>query len=124
MIALQPFIKKKDDATWRDFGDTDISYGDASWAASIHWKNADGEDKAVYNSDGSDRDGADKIVKTAFAYDPDSKYIIGELNQAKVGSNAKTTFTVHLKLKGPKVSEDPETYVWYDYTFTFNIVLQ
>lgn len=124
MIALQPFIKKKGDATWRDFGDTDISYGDDSWAASIHWKNADGEDKAVYNSDGSDRDGADKIVKTAFAYDPDSKYIIGELNQAKVGSNAKTTFTVHLKLKGPKVSEDPETYVWYDYTFTFNIVLQ
>lgn len=124
MIALQPFIKKKDDATWRDFGDTDISYGDASWAASIHWKNADGEDKAVYNSDGSDRDGADKIVKTAFAYDPDSKYIIGELNQAKVGSNAKTTFTVHLKLKGPEDTEHPGTYVWYDYTFTFNIVLQ
>lgn len=114
MIALQPFIKKKDDATWRDFGDSDISYGDDSWVASIHWK----------NSDGTDVSGDDYIVKTAFAYDPDSKYIIGELNQAKVGSNAKTTFTVHLKLKGPKVSEDPETYVWYDYTFTFNIVLQ
>lgn len=124
MIALQPFIKKKGDATWRDFGNTDISYGDDTWEASIHWKNADGEDKAVYNSDGSDRDGADKIVKTAFAYDPDSKYIIGELNQAKVGSNAKTTFTVHLKLKGPEDTEHPGTYVWYDYTFTFNIVLQ
>lgn len=114
MIALQPFIKKKGDATWRDFGDTDISYGDDSWAASIHWK----------NSEGTDVSGDDYIVKTAFAYDPDSKYIIGELNQAKVGSNAKTTFTVHLKLKGPEDTEHPGTYVWYDYTFTFNIVLQ
>lgn len=114
MIALQPFIKKKDDATWRDFGDSDISYGDDSWAASIHWK----------NSDGTDVSGDNCIVKTAFAYDPDSKYIIGELNQAKVGSNAKTTFTVHLKLKGSEDPEHPGTYVWYDYTFTFNIVLQ
>ena len=114
MIALQPFIKKKGDETWRDFGNTDISYGDDSWEASIHWK----------NSEGTDVSGDDYIVKTAFAYDPDSKYIIGELNQAKVGSNAKTTFTVHLKLKGPEDTEHPGTYVWYDYTFTFNIVLQ
>lgn len=116
MIALQPFIKKKDDATWRDFGDTDISYGDASWAASIHWK----------NSEGTDVSGDDKIVKTAFAYDPDSKYIIGELNNdaSVLGHNYKTTFTVHLKLKGPEDTEHPGTYVWYDYTFTFNIVLQ
>ena len=116
MIALQPFIKKKGDATWRDFGNTDISYGDDTWEASIHWKNINGTDVS----------GDDYIVKTAFAYDPDSKCIIGELNNKAsiLGKNYMTTFTVHLKLKGPKVSEDPETYVWYDYTFTFNIVLQ
>ena len=116
MIALQPFIKKKGDETWRDFGNTDISYGDDSWEASIHWKNINGTDVS----------GDDYIVKTAFAYDPDSKCIIGELNNKAsiLGNNYMTTFTVHLKLKGPKVSEDPETYVWYDYTFTFNIVLQ
>jgi len=116
MIALQPFIKKKGDETWRDFGNTDISYGDDTWEASIHWKNINGTDVS----------GDDYIVKTAFAYDPDSKCIIGELNNkaSVLGHNYKTTFTVHLKLKGPKVSEDPETYVWYEYTFTFNIVLQ
>lgn len=116
MIALQPFIKKKGDETWRDFGNTDISYGDDSWEASIHWKNINGTDVS----------GDNYIVKTAFAYDPDSKCIIGELNNKAsiLGNNYMTTFTVHLKLKGPKVSEDPETYVWYDYTFTFNIVLQ
>ena len=116
MIALQPFIKKKGDATWRDFGNTDISYGDDSWETSIHWKNINGTDVS----------GDDYIVKTAFAYDPDSKCIIGELNNKAsiLGHGYMTTFTVHLKLKGPKVSEDPETYVWYDYTFTFNIVLQ
>lgn len=117
MIALQPFIKKIDDSTWRDFGDPEVSYGMSSWEASIHWKNADGEDKAVYNSDGSDRNGAGKIVKTAFAYDPVSKYIIGELNNdaSVLGHNYKTTFTVNLKL-----GSSPQ----YEYTFTFNIVLQ
>ena len=116
MIALQPFIKKTDDATWRDFGDPDISYGKDSWEASIHWKNIDGEDVS----------GEDYIVKTPFAYDSDSKYIIGELNNKAsiLGNGYMTTFTVHLKLKGPKISDDPEKYVWYDYTFTFNIVLQ
>ena len=105
MIALQPFVKKKGDATWRDFGDTEVTYGRESWAASIHWK----------NSDGTDVSGDRKIVKTAFAYDDVSKCIIGELNQAKVGSNAKTTFTVNLKL-----GSSPQ----YEYTFTFNIILQ
>lgn len=116
MIALQPFIKKKDDATWRDFGNTDISYGDDSWEASIHWKNINGTDQS----------GDDSIVKTAFAYDPDSKCIIGELNNKAsiLGHDYMTTFTVHLKLKGQEDSEHPGTYVWYDYTFTFNIVLQ
>ena len=101
MIALQPFIKKREDATWRDFGDSEVTF------VSITWK----------NSDGTDVSGDGKIVKTAFAYDYVTKCIIGELNQAKVGSNAKTTFTVNVELgKSP----DPV----YHYSFTFNVILQ
>lgn len=101
MIALQPFIMKKNDATWRDFEDSEVTL------MSIHWK----------NSEGTDVSGNDKIIKTAFAYDNVTKCIIGELNQAKVGSNAKTTFTVNVDLgKSP----DPV----YHYSFTFNVILQ
>jgi hypothetical protein len=101
MIALQPFIKKYTDSTWRDFGDSEVTF------VSITWK----------NSDGTDVSGNGKIVKTAFAYDYVTKCIIGELNQAKVGSNAKTTMTVNIDLgKSP----DPV----YHYSFSFNIILQ
>jgi hypothetical protein len=100
MIALQPFVKKYDDSTWRDFGDTQVTF------VSLTWK----------NSDGTDISGNDKIVKTPFAYDPVTKCIIGELNQAKVGHDYKTTLTVNLKL-------GLSTGVQYDYIFTFNIVL-
>lgn len=123
MIALQPFIKKYSDSTWRGFGDPEITYGEVvmdseyntkvndedSWEASIRWKNADGDTKS----------GNDKIVKTAFAYDPVTKCIIGELNQDKVGHNYMTTFTVCLRL-GP--ANDPTKQ--YVYTFTFNVVLK
>lgn len=101
MIALQPFVKKYDDSTWRDFGDTQVTF------VSLTWK----------NSDGTDISGNDKIVKTPFAYDPVTKCIIGKLNQAKVGHDYKTTLTVNLKL-------GLSTGVQYDYIFTFNIVLQ
>lgn len=101
MIALQPFIKKYTDSTWRDFGDSEVTF------VSVTWK----------NSDGTDVSGDGKIVKTAFAYDDVTKCIIGELNQAKVGSNAKTTFTVNVELgKSP----DPV----YHYSFTFNVILK
>ncbi|MCR5644072.1 MAG: hypothetical protein K6G32_12165 [Prevotella sp.] len=101
MIALQPFIKKYTDSTWRDFGDSEVTF------ASVTWK----------NSDGTDVSGDGKIVKTAFAYDYVTKCIIGELNQAKVGSNAKTTMTVNIDLgKSP----DPV----YHYSFSFNVILQ
>ena len=101
MIALQPFTKKYTDSTWRDFGDSEVTF------VSITWK----------NSNGTDVSGDGKIVKTAFAYDYVTKCIIGELNQAKVGSNAKTTFTVNVDLgKSP----DPV----YHYSFTFNVILQ
>lgn len=101
MIALQPFIKKYTDSTWRDFGDSEVTF------VSITWK----------NSDGTDEFGDDKIIKTAFSYDYVTKCIIGELNQAQVGHNYKTTFTVNVDLgKSP----DPV----YHYTFTFNVILQ
>ena len=121
MIALQPFVKKYDDPTWRAFGDPDISYGEvvmdsqdntkedeaASWTASIHWKNTDGED---ISGDG-------KIVKTAFAYDPITKSIIGELNNSLSAGPYKTTFTVSLRLAGATSG------TWYHYTYTFNVIL-
>lgn len=115
MIALQPFIKKYDDTSWRGFGDPEITYGNDSWAASIHWKNKDGDDAS----------GDTKIVKTAFAYDPVTKCIIGELNNAPASEldagsgNHMTTFTVCLRL-GPK----DDTTKQYTYTFTFNVILK
>ena len=128
MIALQPFVKKYSDATWRNFGDPEIAF------VSVHWKNSDGEDIAYFNSDGTLKDGANAnydassnklIVKTAFAYDPVTKCIIGELdnNLAGSGGDKKTTFTVNVDLEGPT---DTSTNVtsWYHYTFTFNVILQ
>lgn len=101
MIALQPFIKKYTDSNWRDFGNSEVTLVDITWK----------------NSDGTIVSGDNKIVKTDFAYDPVTKCIIGELNQAKVGSNAKTTFTVNVDLgKSP----DPV----YHYSFTFNVILK
>ena len=105
MIALQPFIKKYDDTSWRDFDDQDITLVD------IHWK----------NDDGTDVSGNDYIVKSAFAYDQYSRSIIGELNNklpttTYTKSSYMTTFTVHVKLA--------YTSGWYDYTFTFNVVLE
>lgn len=128
MIALQPFVKKYSDNTWRDLGDSEITYGNevleldnvtpnvgASWEASIRWKNKDGDTQS----------GDDKIVKTAFAYDPVTKCIIGELNNAPASGltagagNHMTTFTVCLRL-GPA----DDTTKQYVYTFTFNIILK
>ena len=101
MIALQPFIMKYTDSTWRDFGDSEVTF------VSITWK----------NSNGTDDYGDSKIIKTAFVYDDVTKCIIGELNQTQVGHNYKTTFTVNVDLgKAP----DPV----YHYSFTFNVILQ
>lgn len=100
MIALQPFVKKYNDKTWRDFDDSEVTLVD------IHWK----------NSDGTDEYGSDMIVKSAFAYDSYSRCIIGELNNDLTGGPYKTTFTVSVKL-GPEGSQ-------FDYTFTFNVILQ
>ena len=109
MIALQPFVKKYNETTWRDFSDPEVTN------ISVTWKNRDG------NNAVDDGTGSPEIVKTAFAYDPDSKYIIGELNNAEglFGHEYKTTFTVNVTL-GP--TTDPTQQ--YGYTFTFNVILQ
>ena len=105
MIALQPFVKKYDDDTWRDFSDSEVTF------VSVHWKNANGTD--VY--------GDTKIVQSQFNYDSQSRCIIGELNQDLVGSNYMTTFTVDVIL-GP--TDDNDDTNDYGYSFTFNVVLQ
>ena len=120
MIALQPFVKKKSDATWRDFSDLEVTYGEvvkdandntkddveASWNASISWKNQDGTKKS----------GTGMILTKPFTYDPDTKYIIGELNNNLAPGTYKTAVTIKLKV-GPSGDQ-------YDYSFTFDVILQ
>ena len=98
-IILQPFVKKYSDATWRDFSNPDVTF------VSVTWK----------NSDGTNESGNGKIVKTAFTYDSVNHCLVGELNNNLSGSH-KTTLTVNVKL-GPTGSQ-------YDYSFTFNVILQ
>jgi len=109
MIALQPFVKKYSDNTWRDFTDPEVSN------ISVTWKNRDGVDVV------DDGTGSPEIVKTAFAYDSNSKCIIGELNNVAglFGHNYMTTFTVNVTL-GP--TTDPTQQ--YGYSFTFNVILR
>jgi len=100
MIALQPFVKKYCDTTWRDFSDPEVTF------VSVSWKNSDGDNVS----------GDGKIIKSPFVYDSTSRCIIGELNNAKAGGGKKTTFVVNVKL-GPSSGSQ------YDYSFTFNVVL-
>ena len=101
MIALQPFVKNRKEDFWRDFSDPEVAFVD------VHWTNSDGDDKS----------GSDKIVKTAFTYDPLTKYIIGELNQDKVttGKTNRTAITVTVKL-GPAGSQ-------FTYSFTCDVII-
>jgi len=99
-IILQPFVKKYDDSTWRDFSDPDVTF------VSVSWK----------NSDGTNVSGTDKIVKTPFTYDTVNKCITGELNNTLGSGTYKTTLTVNVKL-GPTGSQ-------YDYSFSCNVILQ
>ena len=117
MIALQPFVKKRTETDWRDFGDTEVTYGvevknggvvdeEASWAASITWKNGDGNTQS----------GTGKTFLTPFIYDPVTKCVIGELNSDKVtsGGTNKTAVTITLKL-GPESGDQ------YTYSFTCDV---
>lgn len=110
VIALQPYVKKRAETTWRDFSDPEVTF------ESIHWKNSDGVDQAKYYSDGTDKDASAKIVKTAFAYDDVTKYIIGELSNTFPSGTHKTAITVTVKL-GPTNSQ-------YTYSFTCDVILQ
>lgn len=99
-IALKPYVKKRTETDWRDFSDPEVTF------ESITWK----------NSDDTDVSGDGKIIKTAFAYDDASKYIIGELNNDLSSGTYKTAITVTVKL-GPTGSQ-------YTYSFTCDVVLQ
>ena len=99
-IILQPFVKKYSDATWLDFSDPNVTFVSVSWT----------------NSDGNTVSGNNKIVKTAFTYDSVNHCLVGELNNNLTSGPHKTTLTINVKL-GPTGSQ-------YDYSFTFNVVLQ
>ena len=119
MIALQPFIRKKTATgytTWLDFDNPEVTF------VSLSWKNSDGDNIAYYNSDGTVKDGDTsdptdkKIVNTAFAYDPVTKCIIGELNNDLTSGSYKTTITINVDL-----GAEP---LLYHYTFSCNVILQ
>ena len=106
MIALQPFVKKRTETTWRDFDDSEVNPGvGTSWNESITWK----------NDNGSKVSGTDKIIKTPFTYDPVTKYIIGELNN-DLSESKKTAVTITMKL-GTAPNQ-------YTYSFTCDVNLQ
>lgn len=106
MIALQPFVKKRTETTWRDFDDSEVNPGvGTSWNESITWK----------NDNGSKVSGTDNIIKTPFTYDPVTKYIIGELNN-DLSESKKTAVTITMKL-GTAPNQ-------YTYSFTCDVNLQ
>ncbi len=102
MIALQPFVKKRIEDTWRDFDDPEVEL------LSITWTNSDDTETE------SSISGDDKIIKTGFAYDPVTHCIIGELNNELTGSLYKTAVTITVKL-----GTDPK----YTYSFTCDVIL-
>ena len=107
MIALQPFVKKRTETTWRDFDNSEVNPGVGdSWNESITWK----------NDNGSKVSGTDNnIIKTPFTYDPVTKYIIGELNNG-LSKSEKTAVTITMKL-GTAPNQ-------YTYSFTCDVNLQ
>jgi hypothetical protein len=99
-IILQPFAQKNSDGTWRDFSDPEVTFVSMSWT----------------NNDGSNVSGSGKILESPLVYDPVTKCITGVLNNSLTGGKYMTTVTVNTKL-GPTGSQ-------FDYSFTFNVVLQ
>lgn len=118
MIALQPFVKKRTESNWRDFGNAEVNPGvevttgdpatldvEASWNKSITW----------INSDGTKKSGDGKIIKTPFTYDSANKCFVGELNSNSVNSGQnKTAVTITVKLGPP---EGPQ----FTYSFTCDV---
>ncbi len=77
MIALQPFVKKYGDTSWRGFGDPIIT------------------DVTI---DVVTRTGSENMITTPFAYDSVNRCIIGELNNNLPAGNYMATITVNVKL--------------------------
>ncbi len=103
-IILQPFVKKRSEANWRDFSDKEVEL------VSIHWTNSDGDDQS----------GTEKILETPLAYDKKSKCIYGVLNNSLAAGLYKTAVTITVKL-GPT---DPAVGPQYTYSFTCDVILQ
>lgn len=99
-IILQPFAQKNNDGIWRDFSDPEVTF------VSLSWK----------NNDGTNVSGSGKIFVTPPAYDSVTKCITGGLNNSLTAGTYITTVIVNVKL-GPTGSQ-------YDYSFTFNVILQ
>ena len=77
MIALQPFVKKYNDPTWRDFSDSEITNVTVTYKCKA---------------------GSEDMIATAFTYDSVTKSIIGELNNNLNAGTYMTTFTVNATL--------------------------
>ena len=99
-IILQPFVKKTNDTTWRDFTDEEVTF------VSVSWK----------NSNGTDVSGTGKIFEQPLTYDTTTKCIYGVLNNNLGSGTYKTAVTVNVKL-GPESDQ-------YNYSFTCDVILQ
>ena len=99
-IILQPFVKKRTDSNWRDFSDPEVTNVSVSWT----------------NSNGTNEAGAGKIFEVGLSYDVDTHCIVGTLNNNLAAGTYKTAVTVNVTV-GPTGNQ-------YNYSFTFDIVLQ
>lgn len=101
-IALQPYVKKRTDTEWRDFSNPEVK------VQSVSWKTKGDATENPY--------GDGKMIKTPFAYDSSTHYIIGELNNSLSSGTYTTAVTVTVKL-GPSGSQ-------FTYSFTCDVILQ
>lgn len=110
-IALQPYVKKRTDTEWRDFSNPEVQVQSVSWKTK-------GDDTVNPSGDG-------KMIKTPFAYDSSTHYIIGELNNNLSSGTYTTAVTVTVKL-GPNPSDPPSLTDedQYTYSFTCDVILQ
>lgn len=110
-IALQPYVKKRTDTEWRDFSNPEVK------VQSVSWKTKGDATENPY--------GDGKMIKTKFAYDSSTHYIIGELNNNLSSGTYTTAVTVTVKL-GPDPSDPPSLTDedQYIYSFTCDVILQ
>lgn len=94
-VILQPFAQKNNDGVWRDCSDSEVTFVSLTSAPQA---------------------GSANMMTTPFTYDPDTKCIIGVLNNNLDAGTYRTTLTIDMKL-GPQGSQ-------FDYTFTCNVILQ